>query len=74
MAFEHKITNKYRKQSNDSFAWLAIFDIDYFKRVNDQYGHVCGDEVLLNLPQKMKSFFRSSDLLFRFGGEEFVLF
>ncbi len=73
LAFEHKIANKYRKPSNDSFAWLAIFDIDHFKRVNDQYGHVCGDEVLLILSQKIKAFFRSSDLLFRFGGEEFVV-
>lgn len=73
LAFEHKTANKHRQLAADSFAWLAIFDIDHFKRVNDQYGHVCGDEVLLKLSQKMKAFFRSSDLLFRFGGEEFVV-
>ncbi|TMS79841.1 GGDEF domain-containing protein, partial [Pseudoalteromonas sp. S981] len=48
-------------------------DIDHFKKVNDNYGHVCGDEVLLLLAQKMRQYFRSSDLIFRFGGEEFVL-
>lgn len=54
-------------------SWLAIMDIDHFKKVNDNYGHVCGDEVLLLLAQRMRQFFRSTDLLFRFGGEEFVL-
>ncbi|MDH5551988.1 MAG: GGDEF domain-containing protein [Nitrosomonas sp.] len=72
-AFEQKTAYEHRVFNPDSFAWLAIFDIDHFKRVNDQFGHVCGDEVLLKLSQKMKSFFRSSDLLFRFGGEEFVV-
>jgi len=57
----------------DSFAWLVILDVDHFKRVNDTFGHVYGDEVLLTLSQKMTGTFRSSDLLFRFGGEEFVI-
>ena len=50
-----------------------MVDIDHFKKVNDNYGHVCGDEVLLLLAQKLRLYFRSSDLIFRFGGEEFVL-
>lgn len=53
--------------------WLAIIDIDHFKHVNDQYGHIYGDEVLLVLSQLMKQNFRANDLLFRFGGEEFVV-
>lgn len=53
--------------------WLVIIDIDFFKKVNDVFGHVCGDEVLLTLSQKMSSYFRSSDYVFRFGGEEFVI-
>ena len=57
----------------NSFAWLAILDIDHFKQVNDTYGHVYGDEVLLAFSQKMKACFRSTDLLFRFGGEEFLV-
>lgn len=59
-------------QTNDT-AWLVIIDVDHFKSVNDIYGHVYGDEVLLQLSQIMKGFFRSTDLLFRFGGEEFVI-
>lgn len=53
--------------------YLAMIDIDHFKKINDEFGHVCGDEVLLTLAQKMLASFRSTDLLFRFGGEEFVL-
>ncbi|WP_196140515.1 GGDEF domain-containing protein [Aliikangiella sp. G2MR2-5] len=65
--------NDQRGHHIDSFSWLAVVDVDHFKRVNDKFGHVCGDEVLLILSQSMQSFFRRSDLLFRFGGEEFVI-
>ncbi|OYZ00199.1 MAG: hypothetical protein B7Y32_05810 [Methylophilales bacterium 16-45-7] len=51
---------------------MAIFDIDHFKRVNDEFGHLIGDEVLLLFSQMMTKSFRDSDPLFRFGGEEFV--
>lgn len=57
----------------DDTPWLVILDIDHFKKVNDVFGHVCGDEVLLTLSQKMASYFRSTDYVFRFGGEEFVI-
>lgn len=53
--------------------FLAILDIDHFKRVNDTFGHVYGDEVILMLAQQMRASFRQSDVLFRFGGEEFVM-
>lgn len=62
-----------RQAFTRSHAWLAMLDIDYFKRINDTFGHLFGDEVILLISQKMKQFFRSSDLLFRFGGEEFVI-
>ena len=53
--------------------WLAVMDIDFFKKVNDRFGHVFGDEVLLMTSQLMRTSFRDSDALFRFGGEEFVV-
>ncbi|TVQ71199.1 MAG: GGDEF domain-containing protein [Oceanospirillales bacterium] len=53
--------------------WLGLIDIDNFKRINDTLGHIYGDEVLLLMSQVMRDSFRESDLLFRFGGEEFVV-
>ncbi len=57
----------------DTRAWLGILDLDHFKRINDTYGHAYGDEVLLTVAQKLRASFRKTDLLFRFGGEEFVV-
>jgi diguanylate cyclase (GGDEF)-like protein len=53
--------------------WLAMIDIDHFKRVNDSFGHLIGDEVLLLLARLMRRCFRFHDQLYRFGGEEFVV-
>jgi diguanylate cyclase (GGDEF)-like protein len=53
--------------------WLGVIDIDHFKAVNDGYGHLIGDEVLLLLARLMRSTFRTYDRLYRFGGEEFVV-
>jgi diguanylate cyclase (GGDEF)-like protein len=53
--------------------WLAMIDIDHFKRVNDNFGHLIGDEVLLLLARLMRASFRFHDQLYRFGGEEFVV-
>jgi diguanylate cyclase (GGDEF)-like protein len=54
-------------------SWLGLVDIDKFKCINDSYGHLFGDEVLLLVSQLMKTCFRGTDQLFRFGGEEFVI-
>ena len=61
--------NETRSQSINAKTWLAVIDIDHFKRVNDKFGHAYGDEVLLVLAQIMQKSFRVNDLLFRFGGE-----
>jgi diguanylate cyclase (GGDEF)-like protein len=53
--------------------WLAMLDIDHFKQVNDNFGHLIGDEVLLLLARLMRDSFRFHDQLYRFGGEEFVV-
>ena len=53
--------------------WLAVCDIDHFKAINDDHGHLIGDEVLVVPAQVMRDSFRFDDQLFRFGGEEFVI-
>lgn len=54
--------------------WLGVLDIDHFKQINDKFGHIYGDEVLLLFSELLRNVFRDNDLLFRFGGEEFVVF
>jgi diguanylate cyclase (GGDEF)-like protein len=53
--------------------WMGVIDIDHFKRVNDNHGHLIGDEVLLLMARLMRGSFRLDDRLYRFGGEEFVV-
>jgi diguanylate cyclase (GGDEF)-like protein len=65
--------NEQRHPDDVSQIFLAILDIDHFKRINDTWGHVYGDEVILMLAQQMRASFRHGDVLFRFGGEEFVM-
>ena len=62
-----------RRQEIVAQHWLAVVDIDHFKRINDQFGHVYGDEVLILIANLLQSSFRAEDRVFRFGGEEFVI-
>jgi diguanylate cyclase (GGDEF)-like protein len=52
---------------------VAIVDIDWFKRVNDEYGHIVGDELLQQFAKELKSASRSTDAIGRWGGDEFIL-
>jgi diguanylate cyclase (GGDEF)-like protein len=61
-----------RRMAPEGSSWLGVIDIDHFKRVNDTFGHLIGDEVLLLLSRLMRTSFRFHDHLYRFGGEEFV--
>ncbi len=66
------ISAKRQDDKKNTMHYLALFDIDHFKAINDEYGHLVGDEVLRELSQLMKETFRDKDLLFRYGGEEFL--
>lgn len=52
---------------------VMFFDLDKFKSINDTYGHAIGDEVLKNLTKRIKNNIRQHDMLFRIGGDEFVI-
>ena len=62
-----------RRGAPSTTCWLGVIDIDHFKAVNDQHGHLIGDEVLILMAQLMRRNFRRQDCLYRFGGEEFVV-
>ena len=62
------------RQGYENRSWfLAMLDIDHFKHVNDTYGHVIGDEIILLMAQLLKRNFREEDYIFRYGGEEFAV-
>jgi len=60
-------------QRNSRRLSVIFFDIDHFKDVNDTYGHECGDLVLASAANCIKETVRGSDMVFRYGGEEFVI-
>lgn len=68
--FEHELS---RVQRYDRPLCIALLDIDHFKRFNDTFGHLIGDEVLTLLSQTITHAIRRTDLFARWGGEEFVL-
>ncbi|WP_458407250.1 diguanylate cyclase [Anaerotignum sp.] len=58
---------------DDSKCVMMVIDLDYFKSVNDNHGHMAGDEVLLSFSQHLSAAVRKKDIVARFGGDEFVL-
>ena len=62
-----------RSSRTNAYCYLAIFDLDRFKTVNDTYGHLAGDKVLVDIAQRVKKTIRPYDIFGRFGGEEFII-
>jgi len=62
-----------RRTAKNSSFWLGILDIDFFKKINDSYGHLYGDEILILVARLLEKNIRDNDFAFRFGGEEFVI-
>ncbi len=69
-----EIINNYFSDSNRHFGTFIMLDVDNFKRVNDEYGHIKGDKVLIEVAETLKRYFRKSDSVARVGGDEFAIF
>lgn len=72
---EHLLRFATAAQTSDheELPWLAVIDIDNFKLVNDRFGHLFGDEVLILVANLLRNAFGTQHRIFRFGGEEFVV-
>jgi diguanylate cyclase len=69
---ESKLNEEYFRHKRYSRPFsIIMFDIDHFKKVNDLYGHQCGDFILKSLSSRISASIRNIDFLFRYGGEEF---
>lgn len=74
LAFQEKLAGLPGSAMEDTHApCLLIIDIDFFKRVNDVYGHLAGDHVLKDVAQEIKESVRGRDMVARYGGEEFAI-
>ena len=78
-AYTRAALDQFLKFENNSQSWenttfsLCFIDLDYFKSINDAYGHQRGDEVLKEFVKRIEVIIRDSDYLFRYGGDEFIL-
>ena len=70
---DKQIENDTRNYKGELKHWLCILDIDHFKLINDKYGHIYGDEILILVARLLEKSVRDFDKIFRFGGEEFVI-
>lgn len=73
-AFRHHVTEELEIMHQDQYVCLLVIDIDKFKNINDTFGHLIGDQVLLNVVAVLKGMLRSSDFAGRIGGDEFCVF
>lgn len=77
-SFDAELVDGLRRQwrqdgSSEPQRWLALVDIDHFKRINDRFGHLYGDEVLLLVARLLQDWAGEHDRCYRYGGEEFAI-
>lgn len=65
--------NRMLNELSDELISIVMIDIDHFKSINDNHGHIIGDKTLLHLSNKMKQYFSKDTLIARYGGEEFIM-
>lgn len=73
-AIKTRVELRMKDNIADIMQALLIIDVDYFKQVNDTYGHLCGDAVLSDISDILRKHFRASDLIGRIGGDEFLVY
>jgi diguanylate cyclase (GGDEF)-like protein len=72
--FQEILEDEFKNAKRENYPLsLAIFDIDYFKKFNDLYGHMFGDKVLISIIKTIKPILRKNDIIARYGGEEFII-
>ena len=62
-----------RSQRNNASLGIIMYDLDYFKKINDEYGHLCGDHILIEVTKVTRETIRETDVIVRYGGEEFLI-
>lgn len=73
-AYNRYYLREFLEKHNFDDCQIILLDIDYFRNINETYGHLAGDKVLKNVTNIIKNIIREDDLLFRYGGEEFLIF
>lgn len=72
--FQERLETEFQRAKAENYPLsLVIFDIDHFKKFNDNYGHMFGDMVLTSVVKAVKAALRKNDLMARYGGEEFII-
>jgi diguanylate cyclase (GGDEF)-like protein len=68
-----KLNNRRSLNNREKYSSIIFCDVDYFKKINDKYGHYTGDRVLIEISNILKESVRKEDLVCRWGGEEFLI-